>query len=326
MTKLLLSTLALSMSFAVHAQEQTSATATEGETKMKIEDAANKKNKVDGDIDQEITNKKLRAESGSKSKFSLSLDATYTGGSIEKPLNEKRPNLYGRPGTQTVSSMTVGPDIRYRWTKNDSVTFGTSFGVNSPLQGDINAGGRKKQYRIGDPSLGYSRAGKIGSLQSILSLGTSYGTSPESLDTKKTFDVAASWTLMRTFTNGLSVGLATTLGNTFYSDAAGSNDNFAIDGYGGDDRTDYEVALYPLAEYEINDMFSLRTVARYTTWYHNYGDASVDRLLHYKGTQSFGLGMSLARDFYVYPNIQFDWANMKSDRTNVAVSAIVNVF
>lgn len=324
MTKLLLSAIALSLSFSAYAQEKTSTT--EGETKMKIEDAAGKKNTVDGDIDQEITNKKLRAESGSKSKVSLSLNVNYTGGGLAKPLDEKRPDLYGRPGTQTVSSMTVGPNLRYRWTKNDSITFGTSFGMNSPLQGDIDAGGRKNQYRVDDPSLGYSRVGKIGSLQSIISLGTSYGTSPESLKTNKFMDIGASWTLMRTYQNGLSLGAAATFENTFYSDAAGSNRRFRTTGYGQDKRTDYEVALYPMAEYEINDMFSVRTVARYTTWYHQYGDEEADRLLKYAGTQSFGLGMSLARDFYLYPNIQFDWADMQSDRTNVAVSATINVF
>ena len=47
---------------------------TNAENKMTLEDAADKKNKVDGDIDEEITNPKLRADSGSKSKWS---DSTH---------------------------------------------------------------------------------------------------------------------------------------------------------------------------------------------------------------------------------------------------------
>ncbi|NJL25814.1 MAG: hypothetical protein HC902_11985 [Calothrix sp. SM1_5_4] len=242
---LALSLLAL-LSGAAFAEEKSS----EGQSTMKIEDAAQKKNQVAGDIDQEITNKKLRAESGSKSKFSLSLNATYLGGGIEEPLAAKRPNLYDRPGTQTVSSMSLGPDVRYRWTKNDSLTFGTSIGLSTPLQGDL-SGGKRSQWRVGDPGVGYNRVGKIGSLQSIFSLATSYGTSPESLDVKKTFDLVGSWTLMRSWQSGLSLGLAATAGNTFYSNAA----------VAGDERSDYEVALYPLMEYEFNDTFSFRTVA-----------------------------------------------------------------
>lgn len=320
MTKAMLAALALSMSFTgvIHAEEVQK---TEGETKMKIEDAADKKNKVEGDIDQEITNKKLRAESGSKSKFSLSLDATYTGGGLDKPFDSRRPNLYGRPGTQVVSSMSLGPNVRYRWTKSDSITFGTSLGVATPLQGDLN--GKKGQLRVGDPGIGYSRVGKIGNLQSILGFGASYATSPESLDIKKTVAADASWTLMRTYQNGLSIGLAAGISNTFYSTAAGNGNE---KGYGKDDRGDYDIALYPMLEYEFNDMLSFRTVSRYTTWYHMYGDPEAGRLLHYKGTQSVGLGMSLARDFYLYPNVQFLVEDLTSDRTNVGATAIINVF
>lgn len=314
--------LALSISISGVAYAQEAKQDSEGETKMKIEEAADKKNKVDGDIDQELTNKKLRAESGSKSKFSLSLEATYSGGGLDKPLDDRRPNLYGRPGTQTVSSMTLGPSVRYRWTKNDSLTFGTSIGVSTPLQGDLNP--KKGQSRVGDPSLSYNRAGKIGQLQSILSAGVSAATSPESLDINKTGDISAAWTLMRTFTNGLSLGVAATIGENFFSDASGGNPK--VTGYGQDDRDDYSVALYPMLEYEFNDRISFRTVSRYTTWYHLYGDKQYGRLLHYPGTQSVGLGVSLTRDIYLYPNIQFLVEDLNSKRTNVAASAIINVF
>jgi hypothetical protein len=320
MTKAILASLLLSLSFSgqVFAQEETTS---EGETKMKIEDAADKKNKVEGDIDQEIVNKKLRAESGSKSKYSLSMDATYTGGSVTRAFGQERPNLYGRPGTQRVTSLTLGPDVRYRWTKNDSLTFGTSLGMNTPFQGDVSQ--ENSQLRVGDPTIGYSRVGKIGAFQSIAGAALAYGTSPESLDIDQQALVDVSWNLLRTFQNGLSLGLVPEVTYTFYKKAAG---NGAETGYGQDDRTDYDIAFYPYAEYELNDTFSLRTVARYTTWYHMYGDEEGDRLLHYPGTQSVGLGMSLARDLHLYPNVQFMWEDIKSDRTNVAMTATMNVF
>jgi hypothetical protein len=321
MTKYILAALALSLSVSGIARAE-EAQQKEGETKMKIEDAADQKNKVAGDIDQEITNKKLRAESGSKSKFSLSLEATYSGGGLEKPLAAKRPDLYGRPGTQKVSSMMLGPSIRYRWTKNDSLTFGTSLGVSTPLQGDLNR--KKGQARVGDPSLGYGRVGKIGNFQSILSAGVSVATSPESLDINKAGDASASWTLMRTYTNGLSLGVAAQVINQFFSEASGGNKD--VTGYGHDDRDDYSVALYPMLEYEFNDRISFRTVARYSTWYHLYGDKQYGRLLHYPGTQSVGIGISVTRDVYLYPNIQFLVEDLNSERTNVAASAIINVF
>jgi hypothetical protein len=306
--------------FAFQAYAQETTTDASAESKAKLSDVK-EANKVEGNIDEEITNKKLRAESGSKSKFSLSLDATFTGGSVEKPLDAKRPDLYGRPGTQRVSSLTLGPDVRYRWTKNDSVTFGTNIGVSTPLQGDINP--QRGQTRVGDPALGYSRVGKLSALQSILSVGASAGTSPEALDVDRIADLAASWTLMRTWENGLSLGLSATLYEPFYSNASGRGGET---GYGQDDRSDYEIGLYPAMEYEFNDVFSFRTVARYSSWYHYYGDPQTGRLIPLAGTQSAGIGISLGRDFYLYPNVQFDWAEMMGNRTNVAMTATINVF
>ncbi len=56
-----------------------------GETKVQIKEVT-KANKVEGDLDQEISNLKLRAESGSKSKWSMSATANYRGGSVSSRL------------------------------------------------------------------------------------------------------------------------------------------------------------------------------------------------------------------------------------------------
>ena len=66
-------------------------------TTMKIEDAkpatATNKPAQGPDADEIITNKKMRAESGSKSKWSIGSALSYSGGTIETPLNEKRPEI-----------------------------------------------------------------------------------------------------------------------------------------------------------------------------------------------------------------------------------------
>src|SRR5690348_7560791 len=45
------------------------------------------------EIDQLITNKSLRALSGSKSRWSFGSTFTYNGGALSKPLSENRPNI-----------------------------------------------------------------------------------------------------------------------------------------------------------------------------------------------------------------------------------------
>jgi hypothetical protein len=41
--------------------------------------------------------------------------------------------------------------------------------------------------------------------------------------------------------------------------------------------------------------------------------------------QSAGLGISVTRDIYLYPNVQFIPEDVRSDRTNVGVSANINL-
>jgi len=42
--------------------------------------------------------------------------------------------------------------------------------------------------------------------------------------------------------------------------------------------------------------------------------------------QSVGLGISVTRDIFLYPNIQFIPSDIRSDRTNIAMSASINIF
>lgn len=329
MTKMLLSAIVLSLSFTAYAQEQTASQTTEGETKMKIEDAANKKNTVDGDIDQEITNARMRAESGSKSKFSLSTSVAYTGGAVSRPFGAERPNLAGTPDTQVNTSIDGTMSARYRWTKSDSLSLGVGFGLMTPFQGDINS--ESNQLNIYDPTVGYSRVGKVGVFQSIASVSVSGGTSQESQNIAKLGTAGASYNLLYSTSFGLTVGSSVAGSYTAYSNDPGDLNSKAPGTrrpgyYGGDSRTGWTVAVYPYAEYAFNDWISARTVFGYFNWRHLYGDDNQYRLLQTFVYQSVGVGLSVTRDVYLYPNIQFVPDNIRSDFTNVALSATINMF
>jgi hypothetical protein len=309
-----------------------------GQSTLQLQDAtaSEKKNKVDGDIDEEITNARLRAESGSKSKFSLSTSLSYTGGSLAKPFDADRPNLSGEPGNQIKTSADLGLDARYRWSKNDSMTVGTSFSAYTPFQGDTSHG-QEKQTNVGDPTIAYYRAGKIGTLfQTNGYLGVGFGTSQESLEIKRTADLGVSYTFLHSFQNGITLGTSVAYGFTFYGDEAGRNPGISekyIDavqerfgGYGGDNRVLWSLGVYPTAEYSFNDTFSVRTVFGYFNWKHIYGDNNDFRMLKSYAYQSIGVGISVTRDVYIYPNVQFIPDNIRDDFTNVKVSATINLF
>lgn len=300
----------------------------EGKSSIKIDQATGKKNKVDGDIDEEITNPRLRAESGSKSKFSLSTSVAYTGGSISRAFGKDRPNIKGNePGQQVRTSADIGLDVRYRWSKNDSLTVGTSMGMMTPFQGNTDS--TQKQFNIYDPAFGYARIGKVGSIQMSTGVGLGIGTSNESKSIRKIADLGVSVTGLHSFQNGLAVGLSTAVGYNFYGNNAGEATDVrtASPGfYGGDRRTEWSLGVFPFAEYQFNDYIAARTVFGYFNWRHLYGDTNSSRLLQLYVYQSLGVGITLTRDIYLYPNIQFLPDNVRSDFTNFAMSATLNVF
>ncbi|MGZ3721435.1 MAG: hypothetical protein ACXVA9_00810 [Bdellovibrionales bacterium] len=291
----------------------------EGASSLKIENVTGQKNKVAGDIDEEISNAKMRAESGSKSKYSASTKIDYTGGSVASPFNAERPNLSGVPGNEVQSSVSATLNARYRATKNDSFTGGTSFAMMSPLKSE-----RKTNFR--DPNIGYNHAAKVGAFQTVGILTYAYGTSNESKANNLTHQFVAQYNAMHAFGNGWTAGALFSADYNNYTTRPGTNTDTATTAYGHDKRVAWDFSIYPQAEYKFNDKYSARTVFGYFNWKHLYGDDNKARMLQKFIYQSLGVGISITRDIFLYPNVQFVPDNIRSDFTNVAMSATINVF
>ncbi len=330
MTKAMLAALALSMTFSgvIRAEEVQK---TEGETKMKIEDAANKKNKVEGDVDQEITNNKLRAEAGSKSKWSASFTASYNGGSIEKPLSKDRPNLNKDPIAPKVS-MGGSFGGRYRMDKNQSLSADLGYSLERPLH-------EAQRGQIDNPSISYNNARKLGVFQSVSAATLSVTTNSDQAAIGDVGGVSVSQTMMYDFGGSrASVGL---LGAVGYEHFNKYDQIVTVKGEGTfaakTRQQDYSLELYPFAEYSLTDKISLRTVFRPWIFSHQ---RTRDELTFNKRpwTQSIGVGFAVTRDVYLYPNFQFDVERFRRDDYNlfakgraresstVGLSAIVNLF
>jgi hypothetical protein len=316
--------LALGFSFSGYAAEEKKA---EGQSTIKVEDTTGKKNKVDGNIDEEVTNQRMRAESGSKSKFSLSTKLAYTGGNVTRAFGSRRPPLSADPSVQTSTSADIGVDARYRFTKTHSATLGTSFGLMTPFQGDEDSD--KNQLNVYDPRIGWSVVGKIGEVQANGSLTYYHGTSQESKNVDQDAALVASYSFLKAWPNKLTTGMSFTLADYYFGTDPGEGSNPGLTksrAYGGDKRTDWSVGVFPFAEYVFTDRYSFRTVFGYFNWRHLYGDNNKWRLLQTYVYQSVGIGISVTRDIYLYPNVQFVPDNIRSDFTNVALSATINTF
>ena len=101
----MLVTLALA-GFTAAAQETVESSS---QSTTKIEDVK-ESNKVtdDVDVDEVITNKKMRAESGSKSKWSIGTSLNYSGSTVKAPLKPSRPNIAAGAGVPAFALLEHG--------------------------------------------------------------------------------------------------------------------------------------------------------------------------------------------------------------------------
>lgn len=308
---------------AAHAQEESQSANT---STVKVSDVQKSEEKVGGDLDEEITNAKMRAESGSKSQWSVSADLTYNGGSLEDPLGPVRPNYSGIASQNNDALFAADVAVAYRLSKRDSLRLGTGITILTPLQNTIEESTNQNSARtayVSNPYVSWSRSFRAMGLQQSISASGSWETRPSYTQANFLGGASAGWTILGEIPNtNWQPGISLSLDGTFFTDGAAETDT-AANTQGG--RTDYTIGLYPFVEYAFNDMFSFRTVFRPATFDH-YRNDNADSFYHNLYTQSVGLGIAVARDFYLYPNLQFAPEYIASDRTNVGVNATINVF
>lgn len=286
------------------------------------------------DIDEEITNARLRSTLGSKSRWSVKSTLGYTGSSVQEPFAAIRPNYQAAATIPALTSLSGQVGINYRITERDSLAFGTTIAAMDPLHGNIfqtqfndprkSTPTSVDRYQFFSPYLDYSRGYKSGGLQMVTDIQYSQFTDADDVNEYRGFgSLTATQTVLADFgKSNWSGGLQFSVTANFFR---GSASPFFVANGGRQDDFDY--GIYPFAEYTFTDRFSFRTVFGYFNFVHfnDHQDAagSVEALTPY---QSVGIGISVTRDIYLYPNVQFIPLDIRGDRTNVALSANINVF
>jgi hypothetical protein len=269
-----------------------------------------------GDIDKEVRNPRLRAISGSKSKWSLSFALNYRGGTVSKPFGMYRPDIYGNPENERLTSFGGSLSGRYRFDRKNSVTLGFGFSYLAPFRddGDIN----RDQFNVDNPGIGYSRIEKVGIFQISSGIDYIHGTAVSYKEQSLVGLVSLGLTFLTDFNaSAFNLGLSIGLTDYFYDDEA------VVD----DQRTLLSLGFYPFFEYKITQVLYFRTVFGFLNYEIIRSDGNMDLTSmrttpHY---QSLGLGIAASRDIYIYPNVQFlpkDWAY---DKTNFSVTATINI-
>lgn len=312
--KLALIGLASSLAFAANAQESTGSAST---STVSTEQTLG--NKVDGDIDEEITNARMRAANGSKSKISASIGLGYTGASLKKPLDGIRPNLSGTAQDQSTSRFTSSLSGRYRIDQNQSLSAGIGLQVLQPFQDnnklDTNRANLKRanEVNVQNPFASWTSSYKVGDYQSSTTIDYTHITDSVTKDYGLNGYTSFNQTFMKAWgTSGFSSGVAFSLGQYLKDGDAQA-------------LVRRELGIYPMAEYQINDTFVARTVFGYFNYNNNDGDSALAFRRTYE-YQSIGIGIVASRNVWIYPNIQFVPDEIDAGFTNIAVSATINLF
>ncbi|QDK44229.1 MULTISPECIES: hypothetical protein [unclassified Bdellovibrio] len=299
----------------------------------KIEDLKKPTEKLK-DVDDEITDARLRATLGSKSKWSFKSSLGYSGGSVREPLSSVRP-AYRTSSTDEVMAYLSGDiGINLRATDRDNVSFSTGMTINDPLHGDITkpatdetamGGGEvMPRYEFSTPSISWSRGYKAMGTQMVSSV--TYGHYTDSVSGRKNLlgGVSFSQTILANFgTSKWNGGVSISGGKTLYKGDLEDAKYKKAQDKGTFMRTDLNAGLFPFLQYSFNDTYSFRTVFGYFQFYKYELN---DRWVQIEPYQSVGFGISVTRDIYLYPNIQFTPKDIRDDRTNVALSTNINLF
>ncbi|MBY0517255.1 MAG: hypothetical protein K2P81_10115 [Bacteriovoracaceae bacterium] len=284
--------------------------------------AATKEQEAKSDqADQVITNRRLRAESGSLSNWSGWTFLNYQGGSLARPIDATRPNIVNGADALTLQNFSGDVGVRYRVTKLDSLTFTTGLFMTTPFHDKIRTKSAKLEKKfneehqkidVNDPALRVMHLDKFFDIQSVSFVTGTYITNGQQKNSGYQSSYKVSQTFMKDMGNGVSLGMGFT--GTFYSF---NNHNT--------DLTDRVLGVYPTFEYVLNDTLNLRTLFGQWVYEHRRGQESntyIKRVVY----QSVGLGISLTRDIFLYPNIQYIPSDIRSDRTNIALSANLSLF
>jgi hypothetical protein len=283
---------------------------------------ADAKPKSVDEADEVITNRLLRASSGSLSRWSGNYNVNYNGGSLDKPMAAQRPNIVDGADALTLQYVSANIGIRYRLSTLNSLTLATGMFMSTPFNKTIktNDPDLKSEFdkttqvlTVNDPNLIFTNLSNIYGFQIVTTFTPTLITNSQqrSQGYRASYDISP--TIMKVIgKSNLSLGAAFEwTGYTFDK----PNKNLATNVW----------QLYPIAEYIINQTFNLRTLWGWQV-YQQTRDMKWTDYTKRTVYQSFGVGISLTRDVFLYPNIQFIPSDIRADRTNIGLSAYVNTF
>lgn len=288
----------------------------------------------DTDIDDTITDSYMRAFTGSKSRWSIASQFYYMGGAINNPFGAQRPNVTAGVAIPTASMLEGAISVKYNMTASQSLMVGTGLDWVTPFQGTSTPADYNRKVDFYNPYLTYQYLYKFSGVQSALQFQPIFFTQTSSVADGYFLDLQlAQNSVYEIGHTGLSLCLYTAVYDNPYFSKTGMHDIGTQTINVASTQADYGFYIDPFLEYQINEVFSLRTVFNFWNYDHWRGNpktpqqtAATATWAKEPWTQSLGVGVKITRDIYLFPNVQFLPEQMRSDMTNVALYTFINVF
>jgi hypothetical protein len=292
---------------------------TENKTTIPSSEVISTKEKKKGDIDDEITNARLRASTGSKAKTSFLSSFSYYGSSVTNPLSVTRPQLNDQ-NSEDVMKLTGQLAIKRRIDEHNSLSggFGIAF-VPSYMSKGVQ---KNEQTTASSPYLDYTLAFRGTGLQNVFDFQISKYTLAADLSSNLDYQTAISHQMLYGIKDSkFEIGLTTGYTQDIYNGSAPSpvmKSGQLVQTY-----IYSKVQVCPIIEYAFSEKLSVRTVYRWMTFTQN----PVERANWKQAsqTESLGVGYAITRDVYMYPNLQWAWGDLRPEATTVGMSAYINL-
>jgi hypothetical protein len=274
--------------------------------------------------DQLITNRRYRARTGSLSDLSLNSTIIYRGGSMDEPLSANRPNIAGRGDTASVARLNAIMQGTYRLNALNRINAGIGVQSLAPFHNSIETEDPQAQREfdnnqgnvdVFDPFVSYRHMNKFYDVQTIFTAQLTQFTAGNMRDNGYQNEI------------GFVLDTMYDVGDTGFT--MGARFRYSRFVYDKDDeeilerQLDQVAVVEPQFEYEINDTLNFRTVFRTFAYQNNNADSTMRRR---PSTQDVGLGISVSRDVFLFPNFQFSYDNPTIENTNVGFVANINMF
>ncbi|WP_413575852.1 hypothetical protein ACLVWU_15860 [Bdellovibrio sp. HCB290] len=266
---------------------------------LKQESVINKKFEEDKDI----TDARMKAESGSLSRYSLKASLSYSGPPVGDLSNPNQPNP---DGSICACETALGGSLsaRYRFDSKSALSVGTGVNALTPFQG-------VKRYDVRNPYLGVDRSSRIGDYQMRNGVKGTYVTNQTFRDIGEYAAFGYDTSVIYNFgTSGFAAGVDASFDYYFFDrgpDVKSKNEM----------KTGrYSLGFFPQVKYNFSDKLSMySSVAIGFNNPRGTEDAAV--LWNRTLSSRLGLGYAIRRDIFFAPFLNFYPTTLTADSTTV---------